>query len=110
MTLSFKENPIKKEGKPGLFARVYEEKTWIQEKMSHWSGWTSCDHTCLQKRARACTAIDTGCNNGLIVETQKCPDDQMKTKYEDVALPWLAAGYQETDISDKLTRKWVTFM
>ena len=66
--------------------------------MSTWSDWTSCDHTCLQKRARACTTIDSGCNNGLISETQKCPDDEMKTKYEGVALPWLSAGYQETVI------------
>ena len=71
--------------------------------MSTWSDWTSCDHTCLQKRVRACTAIDTGCQNGLIEETQKCPEDEMKTKYEDVNLPWLAAGYQETVIFDSKT-------
>ena len=99
----FVQNHIKKEGKPGLFARVFEEKSWIQEKMSTWSDWTSCDHTCLQKRARSCTAADSGCNNGLIEETQKCPDDEMKTKYEGVALPWLSAGYQETVILDSQT-------
>ena len=32
------------------------------------------------------------------ISTQKCPDDEMKTKYEGVALPWLSAGYQETVI------------
>ena len=85
----------KEEGKPGLFARIFEEKAWIESKISTWSDWTSCDHTCVQKRARSCTADDTDCNNGLIKETKKCPDNEMVTTYEGVALDWLADGYKE---------------
>jgi len=85
----------KDEGKPGLFARVFEEKAWIESKISTWSDWTSCTHTCVQKRARSCTADDTGCDNGLIMETQKCPDDEMVTTYDGVALDWLDDGYKE---------------
>ena len=83
------------EGKPGLFARVFEEKTWIESKISTWSDWTSCGHTCVQSRARSCTATDTDCDNRLIMETQKCPADKMVTTYDGVALDWLDDGYKE---------------
>ena len=85
----------KDEGKPGLFARVWEEKTWIESKISEWSDWTSCDHTCVQKRTKSCTAGNTSCNNGLLVETKKCAADDMVTKYDGVNLDWLADGYKE---------------
>ena len=85
----------KEEGKPGLFARIYEEKSWIESKIQVWSDWTSCDHTCVQKRAKACSDEDTDCENGLVKQTQKCSDDQMTQTYEGVNLPWLADGYQE---------------
>ena len=85
----------KDEGKPGLFTRIFEQKAWIESKISTWSDWTSCDHTCVQKRARSCIAGDTDCKNGLIAETKKCPDNEMTTTYEGVSLDWLADGYKE---------------
>ena len=85
----------KEKGKPGLFARIFEEKSWIESKIQIWSDWTSCDHTCVQKRAKVCSDTDLDCENGLVTQTQKCPDDQMAQIYEDVNLPWLANGYQD---------------
>ena len=84
----------KDEGKPGVFARVFEAKSWIEEKIQTWSEWTACDHTCKQTRKKSCDSnSDSGCNHGLITDERKCPDDQLKT-YDNVALSWLADGYK----------------
>ena len=65
-----------KVGKPGLFARIYDEKDWIMKKLTVWSDWTSCDHTCKSTRVRGCGLVDSNetekCENGLVTETDDC--------------------------------------
>ena len=74
---------------PSVFARIFEQRWWIESKMSTWSNWTPCDHTCWQKRARYCDSdFEFGCQNDIMTEIQVCPNDQ-KIIYEDVALDWL---------------------
>ena len=86
----------KKEGKPGVFTRIYEQTTWINSKLEQWSAWTECDHTCIRRRTKTCTsATESGCQNGLVVETLKCLDGDLP-KYDDVNLSWLPDGYKES--------------
>ena len=62
-------------GKPGLFARIYDEKDWINQKLTFWSEWTSCDHTCKSTRVRGCGLVDSSeenCNNGLVIDDYDC--------------------------------------
>ena len=62
-------------GKPGLFSRIYDEKTWIENKLKTWSDWSTCDHTCKAKRTRGCGFIDSkepNCEGGLVTETYDC--------------------------------------
>ena len=93
----------KKEGKPGVFARIYEQTTWINSKLTHWSAWTDCDHTCIQRRTKTCeNAAESGCKNGLVVEDRKCPDDDLIT-YENVNLSWLPDGRKESVSHSTLT-------
>ena len=70
-----------KEGEPGLFTRVFNERDWIIEKLEQWSAWTECDHTCVRTRDRACGYKDDEtiedcpnceCVRGLVTETETC--------------------------------------
>ena len=70
-----------KEGEPGLFTRVFNERDWIIEKMEQWSAWTECDHTCVRTQARACGYKDEEtiedcpnceCVRGLVTKTESC--------------------------------------
>ena len=73
-------------GKPGLFTRIYNEKAWIQEKLTTWSDWTPCDHTCKSTRVRGCGFVDTSeanCENGLVIEPYTCT----KANYTNGELP-----------------------
>ena len=62
-------------GKPGLFSRIYDEKDWITEKLSNWSDWSTCDHTCKSSRVRGCdldTDSSDSCKNGIVIESYDC--------------------------------------
>ena len=80
---------------PSVYARIFEQKSWIESQISQWSDWTPCDHTCWQKRTRYCVSeFEFGCQNDIKTETRVCPNDQ-KIIYEDVALDWLPYGEEK---------------
>ena len=78
------------EGKPGVYARIFEQKSWIENVISTWSEWTSCDSWCSQARRRYCKGTELNCYNNMMKETQKCKSNL----YEDVALD----GHEENVI------------
>ena len=62
-------------GKPGLFTRVYDNKEWINEKLSTFSDWSKCDHTCQTTRVKGCGLTDAdepNCKGGLVTEYDTC--------------------------------------
>ena len=66
----------KEKGKPGLFARIFEEKEWIEGKLSTWSDWSQCDHTCISTRSRTCIDFNqSNCENGLETDFYECTVD-----------------------------------
>ena len=89
-------NVLSKEaGKPGLFSRIYDEKDWITEKLSNWSDWSTCDHTCKSSRVRGCDLDEESsenCKNGIVIEPYTCTS----SNYTNNQLP----GYDDITHAD----------